>query len=198
MNTRVPAEERLTPALGDRQVTWDDFNPDSLAAAIFAETNRMRAAHGVPMLRSHVGLREAATFQASAIMMTGVTSHENPFLGMTDVVDRVRATGVPVGGIWENVASTLVRRPKEGRAVRTTVDAAGRREQVDLRTGEPLSWPTYQELATRIVRQWMDSPGHRANLLRKLPTHLACSTVIGRTPLGGEVVHSVQVFIKKR
>ncbi|MCF3651294.1 CAP domain-containing protein [Synoicihabitans lomoniglobus] len=67
---------------------------------------------------------------------------------------------------------------------------------LDPHTGEEVPWPTYEEAARRIVQQWMDSPGHRNNLLNPEVRRLACGTALSRSALGGEVIHSVQVFVK--
>lgn len=195
VNPRVPGQEQPAAGVEERDATWDTFDRAGLSAAIFAETNRVRQVHGLAPLRSVRGLEEAASFQANAIAMTGVLAHDNPFEGRADVISRIRATGLAVEGAWENVASTPLRIPEDGRGVRIAVDEQGRREYVDFRTGEPLAWSSYGDLAARIVEQWMKSPPHRANILRDAPTHLACATALGRTATGGEVVHSVQVFV---
>ncbi len=192
----VPETEKPPPEAAAQRVSWDDFNSDWLAAAIFAETNRMRREHDLPRLRSHRKLGGAADLQATTVLMMGVASHHNPMAGRANVMDRVQAEGVRAQDAWENVASTSVRVAQGGGAVRIVLNE-GRRLRVDDETGEPLTWPTYEELASRIVRQWMGSSGHRANILQTEADYMACGVAMGRTPLGAEVVHSVQVFISR-
>jgi uncharacterized protein YkwD len=36
---------------------------------------------------------------------------------------------------------------------------------VDARTEKPIPYQTYRSFAERMVKNWMDSPGHRDNLL---------------------------------
>ncbi len=197
-SSRVPEEETPPTGTAEALVTWDDFNAEWLAAAIFAETNRVRAKHELPPFMSQVNLVRAAEFQADTVAMLGVASHDNPFAGRRNVMDRVRYAGVTADVVWENVASTSVRAPAEGEFVRVVVMPGGQRIRVNDTTGEPLPWPTYRELAERIVAQFMSSPPHRANILGTEPTRLACATAIGRTATGGEVVHTTQVFMSKK
>lgn len=191
-----PELERLPAEAVGQLVSWDEFNADWLAAALFAETNRIRREHGLPRYRSHRRLVGAADLQATTVLMTGVLSHQNPIAGRANVMDRVRAEGLAPRDAWENVASTAVRVAEGEGAVRIVLNE-GRRLRLDDETGEPLAWPTYEELAARIVQQWMGSPGHRANILLTDAVYLACGVAMGRTVFGGEVVHSVQVFISR-
>lgn len=191
----VPEEETLPAAWAERRVTVETFNPDVLAAGIFAETNRVRTARGLQPFRSRVGLARAAQLQAVTNAAAGRLSHHNPFEGKTTVQDRVRAQGLRASDAWENVASALLRPPPEGSDFVVRVDAAGREMLYDFQTGGELPWPTYAALARRIVQQWMDSPPHRANLLDPRPARLACAVALRQIPLGGEVIFSTQVFI---
>ena len=191
-------EEAPVPAeAAQARVGWDTFDDELLSAAIFAETNRIRGEHGRRRLHSYPRLRGAADIQAFTNAFTGQATHGNPLAGRANPWDRVRAEGIAPGLVLENVAITLARLPESGGAVRIVVQTDGTRSRRDDATGDELPWPTYAELAARIVRQWMDSPAHRANLLSEEVRYLACGTVLARSPLGGEVVHAIQVFMNK-
>lgn len=185
----------LAPGRAEARVTWDNFDAERLAIGVFAETNRVRRAHGLAPLRPYPHLREAADLQAFSNAITGTVSHDGLFAGRANAWERVRAQGIQPELVLENVLSNLVRTAPSGGAVRIVMRADGSADRREDATGAELPWPTYRELAQRIVQQWMESPGHRANLLNPRVTRLACGTALSRSPLGGELVHAAQVFV---
>ncbi|GAB5560811.1 MAG: hypothetical protein SynsKO_24580 [Synoicihabitans sp.] len=193
----VPEEETVSAGERSRVVSIEGFDGPLLAAAIFAETNRIRVAHDLPPLRSHAGLSAAANFQSMTNSIAGRLSHDNPFYGRATVVERVRTAGVRARAFWENVAATPLREASEGAAIVYRTNDDGTRTYLDGNTGEPLVWPTYGELARRIMRQWMDSPSHRSNILQSQATFLACGVFMRRPGDGLAAVYSTQVFIAK-
>ncbi len=191
-------EEAPQPVVAAQaSVSWDGFDDELLSAAIFAETNRVRREFGLRALRAYPRLHGAADIHAFTNAITGNVSHHNPLARRDRAWDRVRAEGIESAMVLENVAITLARVPPSGGAVRIVVSAEGARLRRDDVTGQDLPWPTYAELAARIVQQWMDSPAHRVNLLHPEVRYLACGTALARSPLGGEVVHAVQVFMAR-
>ncbi len=193
----VQEEAPASAELAAQRVSWETFDADLLSATVFAETNRVRRQFGLKRLHALPGLRGAAEVQAFTNAITGVASHDNPLAGRANAWERVRRQGLRPGMVLENVAVTLVRQPESGGAVRIVVADDGTRTRRDDLTGERLPWPTYAELAERIVQQWMNSPPHRLNLLNSEARYLACGTELARSPLGGEIVHSIQVFMAK-
>lgn len=189
MEGPVPAELAAEP-LG-----WDTFEADRLAAALFSETNRVRQEQGLRRLRSDRRLTEAADLQAGTNALLGAVSHDNPLAGRQRVQDRVRLTGVVALAVSENVASVPARDLRPGQGVRLRVEPGGAKVPLDGASGEEVPWLSYAEVARRLVEQWMESPGHRANLLQRDATHLACGAALARHPLGGEIVHGCQVFV---
>ena len=180
-----------------RVVGWDDFDDALLSAAIFTETNRVRAEHDLRPLRPYARLRGAADVQAFTNAITGVATHDNPIAGHGRVLDRVRAQGIDPSLVTENVLVTLVRTADSGGMVRVRRSEDGSRVRLDDETGSVLMWPTYGALARRVVAQWMGSPTHRNNILNAEVRYLACGVAMGRTPLGGELLHAAQVFMAK-
>lgn len=189
-----------TPAAAQTRLSWDRFDADLLAAAVFAETNRVRREHDLRPLHAYPRLRGAAEVQAFTNAITGVVSHDNPLPGRERAWDRVRRQGIAPGMVLENVAVTLVREPTGGggavRIVQRT-DETGRGSRREDVAADQLPWPTYAELAAKLVQQWMDSPPHRANVLNPEVRYLACGVQLARSPLSGEIVHAIQVFMAR-
>ncbi len=48
------------------------------------------------------------------------------------------------------------------------------------------------------VREWLESPGHRVNLLSRDVTPLGCATRLVRVPVGPPRVFAVQVFARPK
>ena len=88
-----------------------------------------------------------------------------------------------------------VRRASSGEGERFVMGDGGAKEWRDAKTHEPLAWPTYADLAGRLVQQWMDSPGHRQNILNPAFRYLACGVALRRGLQEREMVYAVQVFV---
>jgi len=148
----------------------DRFTPEEFAAALLAETNRVRAAHGRKPLQAHPALQAAADDQACTLSLSGRCEHYSPVAGQHTALERAQWHGLDHGRVGENVLAMSLREP----------DGAA---------------PSCASVAADAVSQWMNSPGHRANLLNRDFTHFGGAVRL-TAPLGGgtERVYGVQVF----
>ncbi len=154
-------------------ITPENFAPERLRAAIFAETNRVRVAEGRRRLLPEPKLDEAAADQATTMAARLKPSHDGPFPGGANAFERVVRTGLKAELVAENVSAISL--------------PAGNSDE---------TWgDDYGQLAAVIVSEWMASPGHRRNLLRRDLTHLGCAARLALVP-GGRRVFSVQVFCR--
>ena len=151
---------------GSQVVELDSFNAARLASAVFAESNRVRAAHHRRRLASDPRLETAANDQAAFMAMVLRSTHENFLAKSRTPLDRVLRAGLRPQRVAENVAMMSTHRR------------------------------SYAELAVVLVQAWMDSPGHRANLLSREVTHFACAARVARMVNGDEVVFATQVFVR--
>lgn len=149
-------------------------NPDRvlLAAAIFSETNRVRASNGVPPLERLPELQSAADEQAVHMALMLRTEHSNPIPGEQTVADRVALTGFKAAHVAEN-------------AIMWPATPS---------TGSGDGPYTYSGLAAALIQSWMDSPGHRLNLLDPENTYFGCSARFARDGRGNTMVFATQVF----
>lgn len=168
----VPLWAAAPPAghmTADRVVEVASFDSDLMAREIFRVTNEVRVQQGLAPLKSNPKLVTAAAGQAGILALRIHSGHDNPLASHGDPYARVLEEGLPAGLVGEN-AATL---------------SAHNRE-----TGHNY---TYAELAAVIVRAWMDSPGHRKNLLDPTYRYLGCgarAAFLLRDP----VVYSIQDF----
>ena len=152
----------------------DSFDAALFAREVFRESNRVREQHKLPPLRADSRLEAAADEQATMMALQAHIDHRNPRPGQDRPIDRVLHQGVEPVLVAENVARTNLRE---------RVDDSWRRR-------------TYAQLAAVLVQQWMDSPGHRANLLHREFTHLGCAAHAALMPPTQEEVFAAQVFAR--
>jgi uncharacterized protein YkwD len=151
----------------------ENFDHELLARAIFDEANRVRAAHGVTALSRIPALDDAADEQASYLVLAMKAQHSNPFPGAHTVRERVERAGIHGGVLGENALWIPALRP---------VGAASRNY-------------TYSEYASFLLAGWMNSPGHRANLLNPAFRQTGCATRFGHAVMDvDQRVYATQVF----
>jgi len=159
-----PGDFNQRPELSAR-IDFARYDRGLMAAAIFHETNRARQQLGVRSLRHLPQLDEAADSQASIGALLLEVSHHNPLPSLADVSDRVRAAGLRPELVAENIALTpTLDYDPENTDLGTRGSGIARRF-IDLKSGRELEALTYAGFASKVVGQWLNSPGHRVNLL---------------------------------
>lgn len=161
-----PVPDRVA---ADQVIDVDHFESDLLARVIFRATNELRAREGLPPLKAQPQLAAAAADQAAMLSIRIHSGHDNPLANHGDPHARALQAGLPEGAVGEN-AATLTARDREN----------GRNH-------------TYREMAAVIVQAWLDSPGHRANLLDPKWHYLGCGTRSAWL-LGNPTVYAIQDF----
>ncbi len=123
-----------------------------LNAALFFATNAERVKHKLPPFQPSRALTQSAFEHSRDMALQGFFSHQNPKQAAKRTPkQRMTAQGIS-GGHWaENIA---------------------------MRTARGV---TYLDAADSILKQWMNSPGHRANILNPKLTHLGCGAHFCRT-----------------
>jgi uncharacterized protein YkwD len=189
------------PAGADAAIDLTHFRGEVAARAIFEESNRQRVTAGLPRLAPLAAAQTAAQWQAQFMAQAGAISH----LNTTDrthrtLEDRIRAAGITFRYVAENVAMNFAidyeaRRPmyrRRGPSGEVLFSYTG--------DGPPLRPHTYASLARAVVSQWMDSPGHRQNLLSREAKYLGCAAVPGVQDKSGGLgnIYCAQVFVTLR
>ncbi len=142
--------------------------PADFSRALFTETNRVRRAYGRSALQRRRELEAAADDQAAFMALTMQVRHDSFLRGQATPADRVRRHGVGGRFIAENVASTSLNAPPQRDSATAT--------------------------AAALVELWLNSPGHRENLLNPQLTHFGGAIRLSR--LAGQWnAYGVQVFL---
>jgi uncharacterized protein YkwD len=165
-------------------------------AAIFHETNRRRAANSLRPLRYDPKVRYAAAIQSRNMAELGEVTHNNPAPDASSIVERARLAGLPKPAfLAENVASAFARRYRSGEKFYVR-EENGRKIYSAEPNGPPIPMHTYISFARALVDSWMDSPGHRKNILASEPIYVGCACVRSDDRTAMETFYCTQVFLR--
>lgn len=176
----IAQDPETSPDTTETQST--DFDRVEVEMLIHREVNQVRAEHDISALEFDSGLREIARYHSRDMMMTGYFAHESPD-GET-MEDRYDMFG------YQCRASVSDDRYMTGgeNLAKTYYEA-----RIRLDNGSTVRYDSPQEVAKGVVRQWMNSPAHRKNMLRDYWEHEG----IGVTYIqedGNTVVYATQNF----
>jgi uncharacterized protein YkwD len=146
------------------------FTRQQFAAALLAETNRVRREHHLSALETLSELNQAADDQAWYTALNFHVQHTSDMRDQSTPTERVRRHGVQPQSCFENAAS------------------------LPAQDSEKLfSGP---EIVSALVAAWLASPGHRANLLNSEVTHFGGAVRIVYTPSKVLYAYGIQIFVR--
>ncbi|MFT5684987.1 MAG: hypothetical protein ACI8RZ_005933 [Myxococcota bacterium] len=155
-----------------------------VSEAICAQTNTVRQTNGLLPLAHSAALTRAAQLHADQMVTHDFFGHTAPpSAPWPTAMDRLIAAGVPAPRTpAENIATWYAMRYQPGDGYRVLDPETFRyRSQ-----GHSLAPHTPDSFAEALVDYWMDSPGHRANILSTTPTRMGCAAAMymqGRFPM---------------
>jgi len=147
----------------NEQIDFSSINYPLLHAAIFYETNQERIKAGVAALKFHQSLESAAYGHALDMRTYDFFSHTSVVKGKEGVGDRARLAGFDWTRVGENIAISFGIAYTASTPVYTP-DQNGGYFSYEYK-GNPILPHTYLSFAKAVVNQWMNSCGHRANIL---------------------------------
>ena len=154
----------------NQQIDFENIDYPLLHAAVLYLTNVEREKRGLTALAYDPLLETAAQDHSVDMRDRGFFSHTSPVRGKRTVSDRYRAVGLPQTATGENIAISFGIAYQAGRSVYSPAQNGGYFSYEY--QGEPILPHTYLSAADAVVTQWMNSPGHRANILRSHFRHL--------------------------
>jgi len=157
----------------NRILDFDNLDYPLLSAAIYYESNRMRMKNGKKPFIYSRALEEAAFMHAKDMAELNFLSHENPYdREKRTPFQRMALFGVDGEYMAENIAEmfgiqyesgTPIMQPEKGEKIFRTFS-----------TGSVIENHTYISFSEALLRGWMKSPGHRANILNDNLKYLGC------------------------
>ncbi|MFP8891481.1 CAP domain-containing protein [Natrialbaceae archaeon A-CW2] len=122
------------------------FDEAEVERIFHEEINEVRAEHGAGALIYDDDLASIASDHSEDMKIRDYFAHVDP--NGQDVMDRYHEYGYRCDAAGENIAETYVHERIE-----------------ESSTGNTIRITDEEELAKQLVQQWMDSPGHRENIL---------------------------------
>ncbi|MEM1295669.1 MAG: CAP domain-containing protein [Verrucomicrobiota bacterium] len=171
------ANFRKSPRLNQR---LDLNRPDirSIQLAIAFATNEVRAKNRRSTLRLSDALARAAQMHADDMARGGFFSHNNPKdRSKKTPKQRAALAGILNPMIAENIAQNFGIQYEAGTSVRFGDPGV----LIDKR-GNPIPPHTPLSLADKLVTQWMNSRGHRQNILSKDALEIGCGVAFYTNP----------------
>ncbi len=154
----------------------DFVKPDYelLNEAIYLATNEARKSESRSELKRNKKLGQAAARYAQRQAVGNFLAHIDPTGGPKTPDDRVRVLSAINPYVSENLASTTGYPIGSGELVYSDPSGGFSRK----RGGPKIAPHTYRSFARDVVQQWLDSPGHRKNILSPDALELGCGTYI--------------------
>ena len=122
-------------------------------AAIFYCTNTQRIKHGKKPFKHSSLLEKAAQNHSKDMVTHNFYSHTSPVRGKRSMTDRLTSVGMSTYGSWaENIFNSFE------------------------------SNPTYWTFALSLLEGWMDSDGHKKNILNSNYNYLGCGSYHYKNP----------------
>ena len=143
-----------------------------LHAAIFYETNRRRAQNDLPQFTHSSALEEAAFAHSRDMVANNFFSHTSPVKDKKTMKNRLNKVGITNAYMAENIAYMSALDSDPDRPLYNPEQNGGYFSYTF--KGDPLLQHTYLSLAKALVDQWMNSKGHRKNILNPDYTYLGC------------------------
>jgi len=137
------------------------INQSLLERAILIEVNYERCRAGLRPLRAESRLRTAAKGHSEWMAKSRTLSHKSTLAGRSTLRTRLKRTGIKLRTGSENIG--MVHRFQVDKGMFKIHDRASC--QFATNSGQPIPAHSYQSLARNIVALWMNSSGHRKNIM---------------------------------
>ncbi len=170
------------------------FSQALLETTIIQLTNEARNTLGLPACYLNVRLRTAARRHSAEMAAKHYFSHTSPAKENRDLSDRVEKAGVVMENIvmGENIGVDYFLKIADVPFYRRKI--MGKTVYINAENGSTIKNYTYSEFSRHMVNEWMNSPGHRKNILNREFKWIGIGAVAG-TYQGFPAVYITQVFM---
>jgi uncharacterized protein YkwD len=168
------SQDRLT-----FEIDINDVQLDVLDAAIFHLTNLEREKENLPPFDFYEPLYESSILHSEYMINEDFFSHENPYKRKFKTPkDRMFHFDDNFKAVAENILENFLLN-YSGTRLKYRIEYASDGTLVYTNPkGEIIPYASYIQLARRLVKQWMDSPPHRVNILNERFDLLGCACAI--------------------
>ena len=156
----VATFQKFEPA--SKPIDFKNIDIPLLNAAIFYETNRQRQVKGLKLLKHADKLEMAAQIHSQDMVKRNFFSHTSKVSERETLSDRMTEVGMKYNKIAENIAVQFGIQYQSGKPIFVPKQNGGYFSYKF--KGEPIPAHTYLSLARAVIKAWLASPGHRANI----------------------------------
>ena len=158
-----------------QRITKMSVNVDLLDVAVFWFTNIERRKYNLKQFRFHGILRKTAFLHSEQMNIHNFFSHDNPFntqyRTLTDRINSVKGSNFHgFMALGENIADYPIIKANEI----FTIENRNGVQRLFSTNGQEIFPYTYYDYAKNVVEGWMNSTGHRANILNPEYEYLGC------------------------
>lgn len=159
-------------------------SPDTLLldAAIFQASNEARRKNGIPIFTYDFSLYLSSSNHARSMIVNNFYNHQNPYSGFERTSDkRIELITKRFMRTAENIGQyqTIITKQWFGARWNPQLRIYEFFDIEDNKICQPF---TYSDYAHYCVKQWMESPSHRENLLNIHHTYLGCAARLSAAP----------------
>lgn len=188
----MPAETFFALESAGLPIDAPKVDHNLLAAALFHGTNLRRRENGHPPLRHDPRLDAAARMHATDMSLNNYLSHTNPHRPKRRTpMDRALLAGFQFRFLAENIATHFAIQYESGVTVYQVPAGSGYSYRPD---GPTIPRHTYRSFASTLLDQWMNSPGHRQNILSDPPELFGSDCRLRQEKSGLDKFYCVQLF----
>lgn len=166
--------------LFSQTIDFANIDYPRLHAAIFFATNETRDKNKRRPLKFALELERAAYLHAKSMVEQNFFSHQNHHDKKRKTPEqRAKLAGIENPFVAENIATYYAIKYKANTPVHVVDEAQGKFSHPG---GGIILNHTYLSFAEGLVKQWMESSGHRENVLSKDAVQLGCGAYFYRDP----------------
>ncbi|WP_289028580.1 CAP domain-containing protein [uncultured Algoriphagus sp.] len=153
-----------------------DIDYPLLHAAIFYVSNEYRTKQGLPAFRYSYKIEKLAADHAGDMVKHNFYGHQSKIRNKRKLRDRFQIVGLNPPLIAENISATAGIDYEYGKRIYPPTSPGEFIYQG--KESEPVPYHSYISYAREIVQLWIDSPGHRANLVNPGLNQMAAGCAI--------------------
>lgn len=177
---QVSADEFLNSEIVSECFTESEIDKTRLEAAIFHGMNQVRREHNLPEFQFHPKLNQIARAHSTEMAGLNYFSHQSPVKKNETLTQRFRNAKVKwTGQVAENIAVSYTKSAVLSGYFPAEIDK--------------YPYDTYSQFAKIILVKWLESPGHRKNILNPQLKRMAIGVARGRLN-GLDAIYVTQNF----
>ncbi len=166
-----------TSDLARQRINAKQIDYALLNAAIFYMTNVERVKKGLPVFTHSNSLEQAARSHSADMVKYNFLSHISKVKGKKSVKDRLEQVNITRTAIGENIAVQFLLELESNEPFYSPSVNKNGTFSKEYR-GKAIPNHTYLNCAKSLVKRWMNSPPHRANILDRDFNYLGCGAIL--------------------